>query len=82
LLTAATPAGEVARQSIGAGLSVGVVQERIARIHSMTPVRDFGTTLEFSAGVKEGDGVIVNPPVDLTDARKVTVRPHPRARMS
>ena len=64
------------------GLSVAVVQEGIAHLHSVTPVRDFGTTLEVSTGVKEGDEVILNPPVDLTDGRKVTVRPHPRPQMS
>jgi hypothetical protein len=48
----------------------------------VTVVRDFGTTLEVSAGVKDGDQVILNPPVDLTDGRKVTVRPAPPAQMS
>jgi hypothetical protein len=32
-------------------------------------VRDFGTTAAVSAGVKNGDQVILNPPVDLTDGR-------------
>jgi RND family efflux transporter MFP subunit len=64
------------------GLSVAVVQEGVARIHSVTPVRDFGTTLEVSAGVNEGDEVILNPPVDLTDGRKVAVRPRPPQQMS
>jgi hypothetical protein len=45
-------------------------------------VRDFGTTVEVSAGVKDGDQVILNPPVDLTDGRKVNVRPGPQAQLA
>ena len=57
------------------GLSVAVVEDGVARIHQVTVVRDFGTTVEVSAGVKDGDQVILNPPVDLIDGRKVNVRP-------
>jgi RND family efflux transporter MFP subunit len=64
------------------GLSVVVVEDGIARIRAVTVVRDFGTTVEVSAGVKDGDQVILNPPVDLTDGHKVTVRPGPPAQLS
>ena len=64
------------------GLSVAVVEDGVARIRSVTVVRDFGATVEVSAGVKDGDLVILNPPVDLTDGRKVTVRPGPPAQLS
>jgi RND family efflux transporter MFP subunit len=64
------------------GLSVAVVEGGVARIHRLTVVRDFGTTVEVSAGVKDGDQVILNPPVDLTDGRKVNVRPGPPAQLS
>jgi len=64
------------------GLSVVVVEDSIARIRAVTVVRDFGTTVEVSAGVKDGDQVILNPPVDLTDGHKVTVRPGPPAQLS
>jgi hypothetical protein len=40
-------------------------------------VRDFGTTIEVNAGVKDGDQVILAPPVDLADGQKVNVRPKP-----
>jgi hypothetical protein len=40
-------------------------------------VRDFGTSVEVSTGVAAGDRVILNPQVDLTDGRKVTIRPDP-----
>jgi RND family efflux transporter MFP subunit len=64
------------------GLSVAVVEDGIARIHAVTVVRDFGTTVEVSAGVKDGDQVILNPPVDLADGHKVKVRPGPHAQLS
>jgi RND family efflux transporter MFP subunit len=64
------------------GLSVAVVEDGVARIHPITVVRDFGTTVEVSAGVKDGDQVILNPPVDLTDGRKVKIRPGPPAHLS
>jgi RND family efflux transporter MFP subunit len=64
------------------GLSVAVVEGGVARIHQITVVRDFGTTVEVSAGVKDGDEVILNPPVDLIDGRKVNVRPGPPAQLS
>jgi RND family efflux transporter MFP subunit len=51
------------------GLSVAVVENGVARIRPITVVRDFGTTVEVSAGVKDGDQVVLNPAVDLTDGR-------------
>ena len=64
------------------GLSVAVVEDGVARIRPVTVVRDFGTSVEVSAGVKDGDQVILNPPVDLVDGRKVKVRPGPPAQLS
>ena len=64
------------------GLSVAVVEDGVARIHPVTVVRDFGTTVEVSAGVKDGDQVILNPPVDFTDGQKVQVKPGPPAQLS
>jgi RND family efflux transporter MFP subunit len=59
------------------GLSVAVVENGVAQIRSVNVTRDFGTTVEVSAGVKDGDQVILNPPVDLTSGRKVQVRSAP-----
>jgi RND family efflux transporter MFP subunit len=64
------------------GLSVAVVEDGVARFHQVTVVRDFGTTVEVSTGVKDGDQVILNPAVDLTDGHKVKVRPGPPAQLS
>jgi RND family efflux transporter MFP subunit len=64
------------------GLNVAVVEDGVAHIRHVTVVRDFGTTVEVNAGVKEGDQVILNPPVDMTDGRKVQIRPTPPAQLS
>ena len=64
------------------GLSVMVVENGVARVRRVTESRDFGTTVELSAGVKDGDQVILNPPVDLTDGHKVKVRQGPPSQMS
>ena len=59
------------------GLSVAVVDDGVVHLRKITSVRDFGTTVEVSAGVAEGDKVVLNPQVDLTDGRKVMVRADP-----
>jgi RND family efflux transporter MFP subunit len=59
------------------GLSVAVVENGIARLHNVNVVRDFGTRIEVNSGVKEGDQVILTPPVDLADGQKVNVRAKP-----
>jgi RND family efflux transporter MFP subunit len=64
------------------GLSVVVVENGVAHVRRINAVRDFGTTVEVNTGVKEGDQVILNPPVDLTDGRKVQIRPAPPAQLS
>jgi RND family efflux transporter MFP subunit len=57
------------------GLSVAIVENGIVHLRALTVVRDHGTTLEVSAGVKEGDQVILNPPGGIGEGR--TVRPQP-----
>jgi RND family efflux transporter MFP subunit len=57
------------------GLYVAVVEGGIAHIRSVNEARDFGTTIEVNRGVKDGDQVILTPPVDLVDGHKVNVRP-------
>jgi len=64
------------------GISVAVVEDGTARLRPVHVVRDFGTTVEVSLGVKDGDQVILTPPVDLTDAQKVTIRPAPPGQLS
>jgi RND family efflux transporter MFP subunit len=56
------------------GVYVFVVENGAARQHKITEIRDLGTEMEVSEGVKAGDLVVVNPPVDLEDGRKVKLR--------
>jgi RND family efflux transporter MFP subunit len=61
------------------GLSVAVVEDGVAHIRKISLVRDLGTSVEVNSGVSNGDRVILNPQVDLTDGRKVTARTPPRS---
>jgi len=56
------------------GLSVAVVEHDHAHVRKVTLVRDMGTTVEVSEGVKDGDRVIMNPPVNLSDGQEVKTR--------
>jgi RND family efflux transporter MFP subunit len=56
------------------GLHVLVVENSIARSRKITEIRDLGTEVEVSEGVKAGEQVVLTPPVDLEDGSKVQVR--------
>jgi RND family efflux transporter MFP subunit len=56
------------------GLHVAVLEDGTAHFRKVTVTRDFGTTVDVSDGVKAGDQVILNPPVDLADGSKVQAR--------
>ena len=56
------------------GVYVFVVENGIAHQHKIAETRDLGTEMEVSEGVKAGDLVVVNPPVDLEDGGKVKIR--------
>ena len=49
------------------------VENGIVHFRKVTVARDLGTTVEVSDGVKAGDQVILNPPVDLAEGSKVQV---------
>lgn len=57
------------------GLQVAVVENGVAHLRKITVARDFGTTVEVHDGVKQGDLVILNPPVNLREGSKVQVAP-------
>ena len=59
------------------GLQAAVVQNGVAHMQKITIVRDFGTEVEVSEGVRAGDQVIVRPPVDLQDGARVEIRTPP-----
>ena len=48
----------------------------------MSVARDLGTTVEVRDGVKPGDQVILNPPVDLADGSRAQARPEPPAKLA
>ena len=56
------------------GLHVLVVEDGVAHNRKVTEVRDLGTEVEVSDGVKQGDQVILTPPVDLEDGARVQLR--------
>jgi RND family efflux transporter MFP subunit len=56
------------------GLHVLVVENGIVHSRKITEIRDLGTEVEVSHGVKEGDRVVLTPPVDLEDGGKVQIR--------
>jgi RND family efflux transporter MFP subunit len=64
------------------GHSVAIVEDGTARIRPVNVVRDFGTTVEVNRGVQDGDQVILAPPIDLTDGRKVVISPAPPGQLS
>ena len=51
-----------------------VVENGVVHSRKITEVRDLGTEVEVSDGVKPGDQVVLSPPVDLEDGSKIRVR--------
>ena len=56
------------------GMRVALVENGTAQIRKISVGRDFGTQLEVNDGIKEGDQVALNPPVDLADGSRVRAR--------
>ncbi|MEP9373460.1 efflux RND transporter periplasmic adaptor subunit [Mesorhizobium sp. KR1-2] len=61
------------------GLQVAVVNDGKAELRKVTETRDLGTRVEVDTGVKAGEQVILNPPVDLANGSKVDPRPEASA---
>jgi RND family efflux transporter MFP subunit len=57
------------------GTQVAVVSNGKAELRKVTVRRDLGTRVEVGTGIKVGDQVILNPPVNLDDGSKVRPRP-------
>jgi RND family efflux transporter MFP subunit len=62
------------------GMQVAVLSDGKAQIRKVRVNRDFGTRVEVDSGIKAGDQLILNPPVNLVDGSKV--RPLPDAAAS
>jgi RND family efflux transporter MFP subunit len=56
------------------GLLIAVLNDGKAEFRKVRVKRDMGTRVEADSGVKAGDQVILNPPVNLADGSKVQVR--------
>jgi len=52
-------------------MQVAVVENEIVHMHKVAITTDYGTEVEVSEGVKPGDQVILQPPVNLADGDKV-----------
>jgi RND family efflux transporter MFP subunit len=61
------------------GLHVAVLENGVAHIRDISIARDLGTEVEVREGVKQGDQVILNPPVDLVEGSKAQARPETAA---
>jgi RND family efflux transporter MFP subunit len=57
------------------GMQVAVVKDGKAEIRKVRVTRDLGTRVEVDTGVKWGDQVVLNPPVNLVEGSKVQPRP-------
>jgi RND family efflux transporter MFP subunit len=61
------------------GMQVAVVENGIAHLRKIAITTDYGTEVEVSEGVKDGDKVVLQPPVNLADGNKVQIIPQPPA---
>jgi RND family efflux transporter MFP subunit len=60
------------------GMQVAVVKDGKASIQKIAVTRDLGTQIEVDHGVKPGDQVILDPPVNLENGQKVRIRQEPK----
>src|SRR5262249_3430800 len=57
------------------GLQVAVVEDGVVHLLKIGVVRDLGREVLVNSGVKRGDRVILNPPVDLAEGARVRTKP-------
>ena len=62
------------------GMQAAVVENGIVHLHKIAITTDYGTEVEVNDGIKQGDKVILQPPVNLVDGDKVKILPPPPAR--
>lgn len=73
-----TPSFDVPADAIvfdAQGLHVDVIENGVVHIHKVAIARDFGTHVEATDGLKDGDQVILNPPIYIAEGSKVTAQP-------
>ncbi len=57
------------------GVRVAAIENGVVHMRKVTIARDFGTQVEVSDGLKDGDEVILNPSVNLVDGSKAEAHP-------
>jgi RND family efflux transporter MFP subunit len=57
------------------GMQVAVVDNDIVHLRKIAITTDFGTEVEVNEGVKDGEKVILQPPVNTADGDKVQIMP-------
>jgi RND family efflux transporter MFP subunit len=57
------------------GMQVAVAEDGVAHLHKIAITADYGTEVEVNAGVKNGDQLILQPPVNLADGDNVHIIP-------
>jgi RND family efflux transporter MFP subunit len=61
------------------GLHVALAENGVVHFRKVDIVRDRGTEIDVSDGLKAGDQVILNPPINLAEGSKVQVHPEATA---
>ncbi len=61
------------------GMQVAVVENGVAHLRKIAITTDYGTEVEVNQGVKNGEQIILQPPVNLADGEKVQIIPEPPA---
>ncbi len=64
------------------GMQVAVVEDGLVHLRQIAITTDYGTEVEVNGGVKDGDQIILQPPVNLADGEKVQVVSEPPAKKS
>ena len=59
----------------GGGQQVAVVEDGVIHLRKVSVARDLGKQVEVREGVKPGDRLVLNPPVELADGTKVATQP-------
>src|SRR6202035_4521449 len=57
------------------GMQAAVVDDGVAHLRKIAITTDYGTEVEVNAGIKDGDQVILQPPVNLENGEKVQIAP-------
>ncbi len=64
------------------GMQVAVVEDGLVHLRQIAITTDYGTEVEVNGGVKDGDQIILQPPVNLADGEKVQVASEPQPNKS